>query len=243
MEWRDQGVLLSVRKHGEGSAIVDILTQEHGRHSGIIRGGAGRRMAPVLQLGARLDVAWRARLEAHLGAFTVEPIKSRAAVALNDRLALAGLNAVCAMAHVTLAERIACPQLYAHTERLLDLLPQTDLFPLAYVQWEMQVLQEIGFGLDLESCAVTGEIEDLIYISPKSGRAVSRQGAGEWADRLLPLPDCLKHTGTGQDADVLAGLQVLEFFWKSKVAKQLDLTDMPSARARFVDIFARQVSS
>lgn len=239
MEWRDQGILLGLRRHGEGSAIIDVLTEHHGRHSGIVRGGASRKIAPILQQGVQLDLTWRARLDTHLGTFTVEPLKSRAYDAMNNRLALAGLNAICAMTSTMLAERIECPDFYRRTGILLDLLPQAELLPLAYVQWELTLMHEIGFTLDLDTCAVSGGTDELVYISPKSGRAVSRGAAGEWADRLLPLPQCLRGLGDGSDSDVLEGLRVLDYFWTHKVLTQFDLAQVPSARARFVDMFDR----
>ena len=191
MDWRDHGILLSLRRHGESAAIIDVFTESHGRHAGVVRGGAGRRMAPILQPGAQLDLTWRARLEEHLGSYQAEPLRSRAAAALSGRLALAGLNAVTALLSFCLPERAAYPALYARTEQLLDLLEQEDLWPLAYLHWEVALLEEMGFGLDLTACAVTGTQEDLTYVSPKTGRAVSEAGAGDWADRLLPLPPVL----------------------------------------------------
>lgn len=241
MEWRDQGILIGVRKHGESSAIIDVLTQTHGRHSGIVRGGAGRKLAPLLQQGANLDLSWRARLESHLGTFTIELNKSRTADVMSDRLMLAGLNAVCTMAQAMLAERTPCTEFYKRTYQVLDILALRDIWPLAYVQWELDLLNEIGFGLDLESCAVTGGTEELIYISPKSGKAVSKTGAGPWADRLLPLPASLRRQGAGDDSDVLAALQVLSYFWDNKVAANFDQTQIPSARARFIDLFQKQM--
>ena len=205
MEWRDQGILLSARRHGETSAIIEVFTPEQGRHAGIVRGGTSRKIAPSLQPGAQLDLAWRARLEDHIGAFTVEPLRSRAAVAMQDRLALAGLNAVTALLSFCLPEREPHPALYRRTEALLDLLGQGEVWPLAYLKWELRLLEEMGYALDLESCAVTGVSEELIYVSPKSGRAVSAKGAGEWANRLLPLPTVLRG-GTGSDAEIAQGL-------------------------------------
>ena len=179
MEWRDQGILLSARRHGETSAIIEVFTPAHGRHAGVVRGGTSRKIAPILQPGAQLDLAWRARLEDHIGAFSVEPVRSRAAVAMGDRLALAGLNAVTSLISFCLPEREAHPSLYRRTEALLDLLDRMDLWPLAYLRWELDLLEEMGYALDLTRCAVTGATEGLCFVSPKSGRAVSAAGAGE----------------------------------------------------------------
>src|SRR6056297_82004 len=236
MEWRDQGILLSTRHHGETSAIIEVFTSRHGRHAGVVRGGASRRMAPVLQPGAQLDVQWRARLEDHLGTFRVEPLKSRAWV-MGDRLALAGLNAVCALLRFALPEREAHAALYRKSLVSLDLLDQPEIWPLAYLNWEMALLEEMGFGLDLRRCAVLGEkANDLSYISPRTGRAVSRAGAGEWADRLLPLPPCLLGDGPAPDAEIVQGLDVTGHFLRHHLAPQLGDRPLPDARARLVSL-------
>ncbi|RKF14692.1 DNA repair protein RecO [Roseovarius spongiae] len=243
MEWRDQGILLSARGHGESAAIIEVLTPAHGRHAGVVRGGASRRLAPVLQPGAQLDLAWRARLEEHLGAFTVEPVRSRAAASLGDRLALAGLNAVTALLLFGLPEREAHPTLYRRTEALLDLLGQGEVWPLAYLQWELALLEELGFGLDLSGCAVMGPAaNDLSYVSPRSGRAVSRAGAGEWADRLLPLPPCLMGQGGAPDAEIVDGLRTTGHFLHTHLAPELGDRPLPEARQRFVDRFAARAA-
>jgi DNA repair protein RecO (recombination protein O) len=240
MEWRDQGILLGVRRHGEGSVIVEVFTETHGRHAGLVRGGASRRMTPVLQPGAQVDLEWRARLEDHLGTFRVEPVKSRAWT-MGERLALAGLNAVCALLLFALPEREAHPVLYRHSLILLDLLEQPEIWPLAYLRWELLLLEEMGFGLDLRTCAVMGkEANDLSYISPKTGRAVSRAGAGEWADRLLPLPSCLLGQGPAPEAEIAQGLDVTGHFLRHHLAPHLGNRSLPDARARFVERVTRR---
>ncbi len=244
MEWRDEAILLSSRKHGESAAIIDVLSPGHGRSSGIVRGGASRKLAPILQPGAQLDVTWKARLEDHLGTFTIEPVRSRAAASLGDRLSLAGLNAVVSILMFCLPEREVHARLYDQTRSLLDLLGQPDIWPLAYLRWELALLEDLGFGLDLTECAVLGPgQEDLIYVSPKTGRAVSRAGAGEWADRLLPLPLCLLGKGDAGDADVLEGLSVTGHFLMHHVAPELGHKPLPDARARFVDRFERRAAA
>jgi DNA repair protein RecO (recombination protein O) len=240
MEWRDQGILLRMRRHGEGSAIVDMFTAEHGRHAGVIRGGASRKMAPILQPGAQLDLLWRARLEDHLGSYQAELMRSRAGAALSGRLALAGLNAVTGLLAFCLPDREPHPDLYLRSERLLDLLGQDDIWPLAYLQWEMALLEELGFGLDLSCCAVSGAHDELIYISPKSGRAVSRASAGEWADRLLPLPAVMRGEGEAGTAEILQGLSTTGFFLEHRLAPSLGNTPLPEARGRFLDVLTRQ---
>ena len=240
MEWRDQGILLRMRRHGEGSAIVDMFTAEQGRHAGVIRGGASRKMAPILQPGAQLDLLWRARLEDHLGSYQAELMRSRAGAALSGRLALAGLNAVTGLLAFCLPDREPHPDLYLRSERLLDLLGQDDIWPLAYLQWEMALLEELGFGLDLSCCAVSGALDELIYISPKSGRAVSRANAGEWADRLLPLPAVMRGEGEAGTGEILQGLSTTGFFLEHRLAPSLGNTPLPEARGRFLDVLTRQ---
>ncbi|MGJ8603293.1 MAG: DNA repair protein RecO [Marivita sp.] len=239
MDWRDTGILLSSRRHGESSMIIDVFTPDRGRHAGVVRGGASRRVAPILQPGAQLDLAWRARLEDHLGSFTVELQRSRAAIAMQNRLTLAGLNAALALLAFVLPEREPHPALYRQTQNLLDLLAETELWPLAYLRWETALLDDLGYGLDLSCCAVTGATEGLVYISPKSGRAVSAQGAGEWADRMLPLPDALKGEGTLTDIEIAAGLGTTGYFLETKLAAVQIGKPLPQARARYLDILSR----
>ncbi len=228
MEWREQAVVLTLRPHGEHAAIIDVLTADHGRHAGVVRGGTSRRMAPVLQPGGQVEVTWRARLGEHIGAFTVEPVKSRSHL-MADRRALAGLNAICAMLHVALPERQAHPPLYGATQTLLDALGHLPDWPLVYLRWEIGLLDALGFGLDLGRCAVTGAMSDLAYVSPKTGRAVSRAGAGDWADKLLPLPACMGGDGGG----LAQGLAITGHF----LARELAATgSLPEARRRLVEM-------
>ncbi len=241
MEWRDQGILLSTRHHGETSAIIEVFTPTHGRHAGVVRGGTSRKLAPILQPGAQLDVTWRARLEDHIGSFQVEPVRSRAAAVFGDRLALAGLNAVTALLGFCLAEREAQPLLYHRSEQLLDLLGQSEVWPLAYLQWELCLLAEMGYALALDVCAVTGQTEDLAFVSPKSGRAVSRGAAGAWADRLLPLPGVLRGRGEGDDREVVEALRTTGHFLGAHFARDLRNRPLPEARARFVEALSRRL--
>ena len=241
MEWRDHGILLSTRRHGETSAIIEVFTEAHGRHAGVVRGGTSRKIAPILQPGAQLDLLWRARLEDHIGSYQVEPLRSRAAAALSGRLALAGLNAVTALLSFCLPEREPHAALYARSEQLLDLLGQDEIWPLAYLKWELALLDDMGFGLDLGQCAATGTTEDLIYVSPKSGRAVSRAGAGDWADRLLPLPPCLLGQGDAPDAEILTALSTTGYFLEHRLAPALGHKPLPEARARLLAALTRRL--
>ncbi|GAA6209080.1 DNA repair protein RecO [Cognatishimia sp. WU-CL00825] len=242
MDWRDQGIVVSTRKHGENSVILEVFTQEHGRHAGVVRGGTSRKMTPILQPGAQVDLRWRARLEEHIGSFQVEPLRSRAG-ALADRFALAGLNAVTSLLGFCLPERVPHQALYQRTVLLLDLLGQNEIWPLGYLRWEMALLEDLGFQLDLSACAVTGARDGLVYVSPKTGRAVTAAGAGDWADRLLPLPPVMLGQGAGEDAEVYAALGVTGYFLETKLAQSQSLRALPEARARFVDKLSRRLGS
>ncbi|KQI71965.1 DNA recombination protein RecO [Loktanella sp. 5RATIMAR09] len=239
IEWQDEAALLSSRPFGENAVIIEVFSASHGRHAGVVRGGTSRKLAPILQPGAQVAVAWKARLDSHLGAFTVEPIRSRAAAAMSDRLALAGLNAVCSLLTIVLPEREAHRPLYDRTIGLLDLLGQSEVWPLAYLRWEQALLDEMGFGLNLSACAVRGVNEDLIYVSPKSGRAVSREAAGEWADRMLPLPPVLAGKGDASNTEIAKALGTTGYFIEHRLIKSLGDRPMPGARARLLDAIAR----
>lgn len=239
MDWRDEGLLLSARPHGEGAAIIEIFTAAHGRHLGVVRGGTSRRMAPILQPGAQLAATWRARLEGHLGAFIVEPIRARAEV-LDDPLALSGLGALCALLHIALPERDPHPALYARTTELADAMVAGGEGWLGlYLRWELALLEEIGFGLDLGSCAVTGARDGLAYVSPRSGRAVSLAGAGDWAPRLLPLPQVLLGQGPVSRAEAAQALALTGHFLTRELSDRLSGGPLPEARARLLARLAR----
>jgi DNA repair protein RecO (recombination protein O) len=232
MEWQDEGLLIAMRAHGEASAIIEVFTAHHGRHAGVVRGGASRKQAAVMQPGTQLAVTWRARLEDHIGSYTVEPLQSRA-VLLGDRLGLAGLNAICAMLRVALPERVAHPALWRATMALLAAVEHDADWPVIYLRWEMSLLEELGFGLDLARCAVTGSRDDLAFVSPKTGRAVSRGGAGDWADRLFPLPQVLMGQGPALRAELAQGLAITGHFLGRELS-ELNGRPLPEARNRLL---------
>ncbi len=238
MEWRGEGLLLAVRRHGESAAIIEVFTAAQGRHAGVVPGGAGRRMAPVLQPGAQLALVWRARLDDHIGTFAAEPLRARAAAVMADPPALAALASVCALLAFALPERAPHPGLYAASVALLDAVAAGADWPAAYLRWERRLLEDTGYGLDLAACAVTGTAEGLAYVSPRSGRAVSRAGAGAWAARLLPLPPCLAAEVPGTAAEVLAGLATTGHFLHHRLASALGDRALPAARARLVAALA-----
>jgi DNA repair protein RecO (recombination protein O) len=240
MEWSGTGVVLAVRPHGEAAAVVDLFTPAQGRHAGVVRGGTGRRLAPVLMPGNTVAAVWRARLGEHLGHFTVEPVRARTAALLGDRRALAAVSSVCALLGRALPEREPHPALHAATETLLDALAVLPDWPVLYLRWELGLLAELGFGLDLSACAVTGAREGLAFVSPRTGRAVTAAAAAGWEDKLLPLPPLL--TGGAADAAGLAaGLRLTGHFLHRGLAADPGARPLPEARARLVDLLARDV--
>ena len=236
MDWRDEGILIAARRHGESSAIIEVLTREHGRHAGVVRGGAGRRMTPVLQPGARLSLEWTARLEEHIGTFRVDPIGARTAAIMADGAALAALGSALALVAAGLPERDAHPELYARSLDLVEALGGAPDWPARYAVWELALLAELGFGLDLAACAVTGAREDLVWVSPKSGRAVSRAAGAPWAGRLLALPGFLRGGWEAPPpaAEVAAALALTGYFLEARLAPALPRGVLPPARARAV---------
>lgn len=240
MDWTDEGVIVSLRGHGETSAIIDVLTAEHGRHAGVVRGGASRKMQPVLQPGSQVQVTWRARLEDHLGSYRVEPIRSRTRM-LSDRAALAGLGAVCGLVCFAFPERMTLDGLYHQTLDLIDRIEADDNWPVYYALWEMVVLDDLGFGLDLSDCAATGATEDLVYVSPKSGHAVSRSAGAEYHDRMLPLPRFLReHSTQARWSELADALKTTGYFLERRLAPALGDRHLPEARARLLAALKRQ---
>lgn len=234
MDWESEGYIISVRKHGESSAIIDVLTPDQGRHAGLVRGGNSRRQRPVIEIGNKVQVQWRARLSEHLGNFIIEPLQMNAATLMLDRTSLIGLNAVCAMAKTVLPERQAFPQVYAALDVLMQNLDDPDIWPALYVRWEMGVLAALGYGLDLSVCAATGETENLTHVSPRSGRAVSRGAAEPYLDKLLPLPSFMCGERVLTANDVQDGLNLTGFFLETRVQWGINQT-LPEARAAMVE--------
>jgi len=191
MEWTDDGIVLGVRRHGESSAIAELLTREHGRHLGLVRGGAGSRMRPLLQPGNGVRAVWRARLDEHLGTYAIEGTRLRAATLLASSHAVYGVTHLAALARL-LPERDPHEQIFDLLEHTLDDFDDASEAAVHLVRFELAMLGELGFGLDLENCAATGETAELIYVSPKSGSAVSRAAGEPWRDRLLRLPPFLR---------------------------------------------------
>ena len=239
MEWRATGILLSVRRHGENGTIIETLTEDHGRHAGLVHGGAGRKMAATLQPGNLLSLRWRARLADNLGTFEAELIHGYASEAMADREALATLEAMRAVACTLLPER-AATSLFDLTKLVLDLLGQPEARRVAYAQWEVALLAELGFGLDFKSCAATGRTDDLTYVSPRSGRAVGRDAGEEYAERLLPLPSFLSMGGSRIDRTEFANaLALTGYFLERWAGSAVGLNALPPARERLATLAAK----
>lgn len=231
MEWSDDGFVLAVRPHGETSAIISLLTRDHGRHPGLVRGGGGRRLRGILQPGSRLRATWRGRLADHLGTYTVEPLQAFAADLLDDPLRLAALSAACAVAERALPEREPHAAVHDGLGILLAALAG-EHWPSVYVKWEMGLLAELGYGLDLSSCAATGRNDELAYVSPRTGRAVSLSAGEPYRDRLLALPPFLLMAGDeGTEAQILAGLRLTGHFLERHLFAPQG-AELPAARRR-----------
>ncbi|MFD2233784.1 DNA repair protein RecO [Phaeospirillum tilakii] len=230
MEWDDEALLLAVRRHGEHAGIVSCLTQGHGRVVGLVHGIASRERRGVVQVGNRVRLWWRARLPEQMGTLKVELVTAHAAAALGDAGRLAALAAGCALAERTLPERAPQPAAFAALAALLDALP-AESWASVYVHFELALLRDLGFGLDLSACAVSGTVEDLAYVSPRTGRAVSRAAGEPWRDRLLPLPPFLTRGGEGSVAEIRDALRLTGYFLDRHAGP------LPPARARLVDRF------
>jgi len=236
MEWQAPAIVLEARPHGEGGAVVSLLTREHGRHPGLVKGGAARGQAALWQPGNLVEARWVARLPEQLGALSGELIHAAAALALDDPLALAMLDAVTATAAGALPEREPHPNSFAGLLALIARLPEGAERSLGeVVRWEATLLAELGYGLDLERCAATGATEDLAFVSPKSGRAVSAAAAGPWRERLFTLPAFLRdETAVASLVEAHEGLRLTGHFL-ARDAFGHQHRPLPEARHRLAD--------
>jgi DNA repair protein RecO (recombination protein O) len=221
---------------GEHDAIVSLLTENQGRHAGVVKGGSGKRARALLQPGNVVKAAWRGRLESHIGTYALEPVHNFAAGALASPDSLAGLSALCAMIETTLPEREPHGAVYRHALRLLKHLGAAG-WGAEYVLWEMALLRDMGYGLDLRSCAATGTTENLAYVSPRSGRAVSRDAGAPYLDKLFVLPPFLRSEDADYDtADIVQGLALTGHFFEAHVFGPHQ-QKMPASRMRFAERF------
>jgi len=235
MEWQDAAFVLSARAHGETGAIVELLTERHGRFAAHVAGAASRKMKPFLQPGARVLAAYRARTSDNLGSAQIEPVGEGPAALFDDPMALAGLSAAAAVAQGALPEREPHPGAFAAFEALVSAFAIDTIWPAIFIRFEAGLLEELGFGLDLTRCAATGVMDDLIYVSPKTGRAVSRDAGEPYRDRLLPLPPFLLSSQGGLvDGDVAAGFALTGHFLEQFVFAPLN-RPLPPARVWLID--------
>lgn len=235
MQWADRGLVIGVRRHGETGAVLELLTRDHGRHLGLVHGGCSRRLQPVLQPGNTVHAVWRARLDEQLGTYAVEGDVLRSSRLIGSRLALYGLATLAALLHA-LPERDPHHALFDEAEALVDRLDDPGLASIAFLHFELSLLAELGFGLDLTSCAATNRTDDLAYVSPRSGRAVSREAGEPYRDRLLKLPGFLvgeSRANRPRRDDLAEGFALTGHFLALHALGPRDL-DLPDERARFI---------
>jgi DNA repair protein RecO (recombination protein O) len=243
MQWIDEGVILGTRRHGETSLIVELMTFAHGRHLGLVRGGRSRKQQPMLQPGNSVSATWRARLDEHLGNYTMEATTQRAARLMEGPAGLYGIQAVAGLLRL-LPERDPHAELYQGLLAILDWLDDPIAAGAVLVRFEARMLEELGFGLDLERCAATGTTGELVYVSPKTGRAVSRAAGEPYNNRLLALPRFMVENGEAgpRPADILAGFRLTGYFLARHVYEPRGL-EAPDARARILTLIERQDAS
>jgi DNA repair protein RecO (recombination protein O) len=242
MEWIDTGIVLGARRHGEANAILELMTRAHGRHLGLVRGGAGSRLKPVLQPGNTVMATWRARLDEHLGYFTVEGVDLRAASFLSAAHAVFGVTHLASLCRL-LPERDPHEGVFEVLELMLGELGDPAAVAVLVARFELQLLAELGFGLDLSACAATGAADDLIYVSPRSGRAVSRAAGEPWRDRLLALPTFLADDAAPAPTpdELAAGFALTGFFLGRHVYEARGET-VPEGRAHFIAAVTRAMA-
>ncbi|WP_105435447.1 DNA repair protein RecO [Neorhizobium tomejilense] len=242
MQWQDEAIIIGVKRHGETSVIAELMTRDRGRHLGLVRSGRSRAMQPVLQAGNRVDVVWRARLDEHLGEFKLEPIRLRAAKLMETATAVYGVQAMGALLRL-LPERDPHPHLFDALDIILDAFDDPADAGELFVRFELAVLNDLGFGLDLTECAATGGRENLVYVSPKSGRAVSREAGMPYADRMLALPGFLgEGVASAADRDSMAeAFRLTGYFLHRHVYEPRGLTEN-AARDGFVQAALKALS-
>jgi DNA repair protein RecO (recombination protein O) len=242
MQWTDDGIVLGVKRYGEASAIVELMTREHGRHLGLVRGGTSSRLRPILQPGNTVAATWRARLDEHLGNYAVEPVRLRASVFLGASHAVYGVTHLAALTRL-LPERDPHREVYDVLEGILDRVDDAERAGPLVVRYELMMLAELGFGLDLAQCAATGGTIDLAYVSPKSGRAVSREAGEPWRDKLMRLPRFLANDEEKPSAtDVADGFEITGFFLARHLFEPRGLA-VPDTRRQFIAAILRALPS
>ena len=242
MEWHDRAFVLAARRHGESGVIVELLTGEHGRHAGLVRGGQSPKSRAVLQSGNEVAAVWRGRLSEHLGTIGCELLRPYAAGLLDDPDRLAGLTAAAALITAALPEREPYPHVFASFEGLLRALDSGIDWPAHYVAWERDLLAELGFGLDLGRCAVSEATTDLAYVSPRTGRAVSRAAGLAYRDKLLVLPRFLWCDEPADRHQIELGMMLTGHFLVHHVFVPQGRT-LPAARSRLAERMRRAATA
>ena len=235
LEWQDSGVILSVRGHGETGGVVSILTHDHGRAMGYVYGATSTKTRGILEPGNLVSVDWKAKSNDQLGTFTLELEKSTAANVMDDPAKLTAMQSACVLADKTLPEREKHAGVYEGTKALMASFA-TDIWAPTYIYWEIGLLRELGFGLDLSKCAATGSVDNLIYVSPKSGCAVSAAAGEIYKEKLLALPSFLRGQGSYEESDILNGLKLTGHFLLHRVFSQSN-TNLPESRLRLEEKF------
>jgi DNA repair protein RecO (recombination protein O) len=239
MDWTDSAIVLNARPHGENNAVLEVYARAHGRYLGLVRGGRSRKLRPALQTGNLLSVEWRARLSEHLGFFVVELEKPYASAVFDNRLALSALGSFTALMAL-MAERDPHPALFDLGKLFLDHLDDVAVWPQLLVRWELRLLAELGVGLDLTQCAATGAKENLVYVSPKSARAVSAEAGKPYRDRLLRLPDflCSASVQKAEAGDIIDGFALTGHFLETNVFHQRN-QPLPNSRQDFLRLLEK----
>lgn len=240
IEWQDRGIVLAVKPHGETAAVVHLLCEQQGRHAGLVAGGQGRRMSPVLQAGNLVQAGWRARLADHLGQFSLELERGHAARLMDNPKSLIALQSATTLCNSALPERQAHTAIFHGSLALIEALGG-DYWGEVYIKWELLLLSQLGFGLDLEQCAAGGDNDQLAYVSPRSGRAVSLSAGEPYRSKLLPLPGFLAGHGKGGPEEIRKGLELTGFFLEKNVFAPRELS-LPTIRTRLVQHFSSQAA-
>ena len=241
MEWTDEAIILDTKKLGESSIVVNLMTPEHGRHAGLVRGASKKRDAGIFQTGNIVRAHWRGRLEEQLGRFNCELTKANAANFLREPLKLAALSSACALTQSFLPEREAHRAIFEGLKFFISSLNEDHIWPMIYLRLELGMLKELGFGLDLSSCAATGSKRDLIYLSPKSGRAISKKAGTPYHNKLFKLPKVLIDPSIHpSNSEIFYGLKITGYFFKRNVLGKSS-QDIPNARKRLIERFKFEI--
>lgn len=240
MRWEDEGILLSSRNHGEYNAIIEVLTLRNGRHAGLVKYAYSGKRNSLLEPGMQLNLVWTARLNEHLGVFVIETVKSRTSAIIQSKERLLGFNSIVSMLLLAIPEREPCERIYKATINLVELIESDTNWFASYVRWELLLLSDLGFGLDFSVCAVTGDSRDLIYISPKTGRAVSRKAGEKWQKKLISLPSFLTSSSEKNETDLITlqlGMSLTGYFLQKWLLPSIEKRFLPEARTRFFNFF------